>query len=173
MLYNDLLGLRLETKICRDNQSPAEMCLKHCQELLFQMRIMDQLCPLEIERHTIMTTYFGFHLLFTLIPLLDVSSINPDLLIQACACIYRHALHLPAAAALLSGAKALCQQLRVNIPSAILQYLHAAPQWPQPNDVPLSWSVPNYWSVVGPQSGDTTIELGSIIAKWNSISIHA
>lgn len=172
MLYSDLLALRPETRSCGEGQNPAEICFKHCRYASRQVRILDQIRPLEMESNIWMTTYFCYWLLFTLVPLLDTYRESHDLFVQACEYMYRYMGSTPLVVIMLSGAKALSQQLRVELPHPALDYLNAARRTLQPGqseDIPVSWTIP---SLVEPELEDPATELGNIILKWNSMTIE-
>ena len=51
-------------------------------------------------------------------------------------------------------------------------------EWPEPTDVPVSWHIHNYSSSLksllddSVEQWDSRVDLGTIISKWNSMTIH-
>ena len=168
-----------------DGLVPARLCLNHCRGLLEQMEVLRELRPSEFTTGSMATLWFSYVAVLTLVPLLDREPDSHEPFCGFCGILFPLAAHWPAAAAVLKGVKALTRQLGAILPPDSLRFFRDGTDLAPDGDVPISWTVPQYSNLTERVSGggddvsgvsvgviNPVVDLGTIIMKWNALTIR-
>ena len=102
-----------------------------------------------------------------------------------CTKLQIYAQYWPAAIVLLSGLKAVSQQLNIRVPrESRACFVSIEDRLPtgSDGDVPIAWAIPQHAELMELLTDDgtesesqrqSTVELGLVIAKWNRMSVTA
>ncbi|KAK4495006.1 hypothetical protein PRZ48_013333 [Zasmidium cellare] len=159
------------------------LTVSHCSDLLSDFEECKAVHPVDFERGSISTLNFHFHTAFTLVTMLKKHSIAHELFTSICRFFYTGSSYWPAATAILGGLLAVSRQMGTKLPREAESLCSGASVQAQPGamDVPVGWAIPNHAEFVEMlENGDDTadadrasIELGTLIQKWTSMSVSS
>jgi hypothetical protein len=156
--------------------SPRDICVDHCTNMMAQLEIFERSYPGQMSSGFIGALYLCYVVGFSLVGILKKTPSSQIPFTECCRHLSILSKKWPVAAALLTGLRATARQLDVKLPEDCLQYFKDERLNIQSDgDVPISFLVPTQAEMTELANEDKDIssngvELGKIMAKWNSLS---
>ena len=178
LLLRQLSGLG--TQLPDPYESPERSCVRTCIQMLRDVGPWESIRPTDFERGSIIIMWPYFVCSFTLLPLLDSDQSTRQPFITSCLKLRQYAKYWFAAVIILTGLKALAQQLGVVLPSATSSCFSGIEQMLPPRtegDIAVTWVVPQHKELRQLLSDDdrgperSSVELGILVARWNRMSL--
>ena len=182
LFSNIVIGLfrpldSLEISLPNGLGSPRAICVRHRENMMAQLRAFEKYYPQEMARGFVGALYLCYVVSFSLVANLDREPQSREPFTEACRHFFRMSRNWPVGAVLLKGLRALALQLNMQLPEESLSYFKETHLSVQPEDVPISFVIPqqaDMAELLSDDGTDTTIigvELSKIIAKWSALSI--
>jgi hypothetical protein len=160
-------------------RSPRDTCIDHCMIMMAQLEIFERSYPGQMSSGFIGALYLCYVVGFSLVAILNKEPSSQKPFTESCRHLSTLSGKWPVASALLTGLRATARHVNVQLPEDCLQYFKDERLNIQGDgDVPISFLVPNQTEMTEVANGDADtgtkgygVELGKIMAKWNSLSL--